>query len=88
MPTLRFLFLGVVLSITIAAQDCDYAKRDDCIKSEASSKVAIPFPPLFSTPPNFVFGIDHLTNQDIQAMENQNPHIDIPTGNIPVQAVA
>lgn len=71
-----------------SAQNCDYSKMGMCIKPEASASVALPFAPLFSTPPTFVLAIDNLDDQDIQDMLNLDDALRAPADNEPASAVA
>lgn len=79
---------SLLLMRATSAQNCDCSKTDMCIKPEASVSVALPFAPLFSTPPTFVLAIDNLDDQDIQDMLNLDDALRAPADNEPVSAVA
>ncbi|KAG7285834.1 hypothetical protein NEMBOFW57_008128 [Staphylotrichum longicolle] len=79
---------GLLLASATSAQSCDYSRNTMCIKAEASASVVLPFAPLFSTPPTFVFAIDNMDDQDIQDMLTQDKDLPPPAAKAPAQAVS
>ncbi|KAK4101980.1 hypothetical protein N658DRAFT_485826 [Parathielavia hyrcaniae] len=87
--TCQLLGLGVLLLTgPTSAQSCDYSESAYCIKAEASASVALPFAPLFSTQPTFVFAIGSMDDQDIQDMLSADEFLRPPPDDEPAQAVA
>ncbi|KAK1756616.1 hypothetical protein QBC47DRAFT_380269 [Echria macrotheca] len=71
--------LVAVLAVAAVAQDCDYSSGKRCIKPQATATATIPFSPLFSSPPTFVYAIDELDQNDIAAQKKLNS-LSIPDG--------
>ncbi|KAH6841047.1 hypothetical protein B0I37DRAFT_357870 [Chaetomium sp. MPI-CAGE-AT-0009] len=72
------LLLLAALAAAATGQECDYYSNNHCLKDPTTASTTIPFSPLFSTPPTFVYGVDELDANDIQTEREKDSSFSIP----------
>lgn len=69
------LLLSSLATVVVSAQattTCDYYTDNNCLKPDATASTTIPFSPLFSTPPTFVYAIDELSETDKKILREKD----------------
>jgi hypothetical protein len=68
---ISFVIVATTIS-TVAAQTCDYYQGTPCVKAQVNVKATVPFAPLFSQSPTFVYAIGDLDAGDIRTVQEKN----------------
>jgi hypothetical protein len=67
------LFAAALAATATTTQHCDYSANERCINPQVTASAAIPFSPLFHSPPKFVYAIDELDEEDKAAEMRRSP---------------
>ena len=79
MRSLPLASAAAILAASLAAAQCDYYASTRCIKAQESATAAIPFAPLFTQAPTFVYAIDDLDENDKKTiLEKEGTSIKLP----------
>ncbi|KAK3296189.1 uncharacterized protein B0H64DRAFT_397612 [Chaetomium fimeti] len=66
------LLLLAALAAAATGQECDYYSNNHCLKSPETVSTTVPFTPLFSAAPTFVYGVDELDSNDIETARDKD----------------